>query len=269
MAESTHQVLALALARLLRPLIRVLLRNGMAFHAFADVARKVYVDVAFAEFAPARKKQTVSNVSVLTGLTRKEVKRLREMPPGEDAGGARSHTRALRVISGWLRDPSYQDADGRPAELPLEGPEGSFARLVREHSGDIPTRAMLEALEDGGSVEVRGQRVRLVQSAYIPAGDPVEGLRILGTDGAELIATIAHNLAAASGERRFQRKVSHEGVTPEALAACEGLVRRRGQELLEELDAILAAAPEGESDAETRTVSVGLYFYQSDADAPD
>ena len=60
-------------------LVRTLLRNGMSYGEFDQVARKCFVDVAYRDLAPAGKKQTVSNVAILTGLNRKEVKKLSEL----------------------------------------------------------------------------------------------------------------------------------------------------------------------------------------------
>ena len=74
-----QEILTDTLRKILRTLIRTLLRNGMSYGEFDQVARKCYVDVAYRDFAPAGKKQTVSNVAILTGLNRKEVKKLAEL----------------------------------------------------------------------------------------------------------------------------------------------------------------------------------------------
>ncbi|MBW2237417.1 MAG: hypothetical protein JRG85_18770, partial [Deltaproteobacteria bacterium] len=65
-----------AIRTLLRPLVRILLRNGVPFRAFAEHAKKAYVDVALAELAVEDRKPSLSRASVITGLTRKEVSRL-------------------------------------------------------------------------------------------------------------------------------------------------------------------------------------------------
>ena len=68
-----------SLRKILCALIRTLLRNGMAYGEFDQIARKCFVDVAYQHFSSAEKKQTVSNVAILTGLNRKEVKKLHEL----------------------------------------------------------------------------------------------------------------------------------------------------------------------------------------------
>ena len=65
-----------AARRILHPLVRILLRNGITAPVFQELARKVFVDVARDEFPPEGKSQTLANISVITGLNRKEVARL-------------------------------------------------------------------------------------------------------------------------------------------------------------------------------------------------
>lgn len=257
----SHQILTETVYRIMRPLARILLRNGIAFQTFAEVAKKAFVDIAFEEFGSPGRKQTISRVSALTGLTRKETKRLHELGHLLDEGATWRYNRAIRVLSGWVNDPEFQDEDGRPARLPVEGERGSFHNLVRKYSGDIPTQAMLAVLESGRSVarEADG-RVRLLRAAYLPADDPEEGLRILGTDTAELIATIDHNLRSGPDARWFQRKVSNAGVRPGDLPAFRALAAERAQALLEELDEWLA---EHEVDEEQGCyASLGIYYHQ-------
>ena len=111
--DKLRETLSVAVRRLLRPLVRILLRNGIPFGTFSELAKQVYVDVAYDDFAERGRKQTASRVSALTGLTRKEVKRLRELP-GEEALAAadQRYNRAIRVISGWTNDETFQDEDG-------------------------------------------------------------------------------------------------------------------------------------------------------------
>lgn len=65
------------LARLLRPLVRLCIRSGMTFPALAQLLRELFVNVAEHDFALDGKPQTDSRVSLLTGIHRKEVARLR------------------------------------------------------------------------------------------------------------------------------------------------------------------------------------------------
>ncbi|MGB5180163.1 MAG: DUF6502 family protein [Gammaproteobacteria bacterium] len=265
MSTKQQHALFSAVRLLLRPLVRILIRNGVAHGAFAELTKKVFVDVAFDEFSPDGKKQTVSRVSAQTGLTRKEVKRLHELQQTDDSSSQARYNRAVRVISGWMNDASFLDGTGKPAELPISGEHPSFEELVRQYSGDIPTRAMLSMLVDGGSVKQINGRVRLIRHAYVAGSDPVEKLDILGSDVFELIATIDHNMTADPGDLRFQRKVSYDNIDPDALGKLRKMSARKAQALLEQLNRQYAENEQGDGGGQGKTISLGIYYHEQDS----
>ncbi|HUT39912.1 MAG TPA: DUF6502 family protein [Gammaproteobacteria bacterium] len=266
MADKFDKTLSVAIQKLMQPLVRILLRNGVAYGTLAELVRKAYVDVAFRDFAPRGKKQTVSRVSALTGLTRKEVSRLLETGDADVMLEQARYNRAIRVISGWRNDSHFHDATGKPATLPLEGEKKSFARLVRQYSGDIPTKAMLTMLQEAGSVNVSNQAASLVRNAYVPGRDAADKIEILGVDVCELVSTIDHNLVATPDNLRFQRKVAYDNVDPAAVAKLRKLSFKKAQALLEQLDHQFAAHElEEGSEQQGKYISLGIYFYEQDS----
>jgi hypothetical protein len=248
-----------AVARLLRPLCRLMLRHGMAFGAFMDLAKRTYVDVAMSEFNLPGKKPTISRVAILSGLTRKEVQRLVAEQGGEAAEGGERYNRASRVLTGWIRDPEFCSPRGLPRPLEVDGEKG-FAALVHRHSGDMPVRAVLDELVRVGAVQrLDDGRVELLTRAYVPQASATDKLHILGTDVADLIGTIDHNLAHGDTQPRFQRKVMYHGIPAEKAPAFRSLAAAEAQALLERLDRWLAehdtAAP---GDARMR-VGLGIH----------
>jgi hypothetical protein len=237
MPPDTLKALAKAIQTLLKPLVRILLRNGISYGTFADLAKRVYVDVASREFAISGRKQSVSRVAVLTGLTRKEVQRLREPPGPHERETAERYNRAARVIAGWRREREFLDSEGRPGPLPVSGKTGSFASLVRRFSGDMPLRAVLDELERVGAVrQLDDGRVELVTRAYIPRTSETDKLHILGTDVNYLITTIDHNVRSDRAEPLFQRKVAYDNLPDQALPEFRKLSAQKAQALLEHLD---------------------------------
>src|SRR5918995_7016683 len=97
---SIPQALSAALLRLLRPLVKVLLRNGIPYAAFAETARRAYVEVAEKEFGLPGRKQTASRISTLTGLTRKEVARIQSLEAAAPPEPVERFHRPARVIGG-------------------------------------------------------------------------------------------------------------------------------------------------------------------------
>ena len=141
METKTGKAVSAAVTNILRPLVRLLLRNGIPYGTFSDIAKRVYVEVATEEFCIPGRKQSKSRVSILTGLSRKEVLRVRRLPAPEDLGAGARYNRAARVIAGWVRDRRFRDDAGNPAELAFEGGAASFGKLVKTYSGDaLPGR---------------------------------------------------------------------------------------------------------------------------------
>lgn len=265
MSDKINKSLYSAVLRIMRPLVRIMLRNGVAYGTLAGLVRQVYVDVAYQEFAPVGRKQTVSRVSALTGLTRKEVKRLLDLGAAPETEGQARFSRGVRVVSGWMNDGQFHDSKGKPARLPIEGAEKSFTALVRKYSGDIPMRAMLTMLEEGGSVSVADDTVRLIRHAYVPGRDAIEKIAILGTDVSELIATIDHNLVADPDKLWFQRKVAYDNVAPGSVEELRKISFIKAQALLEILDKEYASHELDEGDKRGKLVSFGIYYHEHDS----
>lgn len=264
-----HNALVASLFRLLRPLVRLLLRYGVPFGVLADVAKQVYVDVAFKEFALSGRKQTVSRVAILTGLSRKEVARLARLELVGDDETLQQYNRAARVISAWVREAAFHDASGQPVALPFEGDELSFGALVRRYSGDMPVRAMLDELLRVRAVELLDDgRIHLLTRSYVPAGDDIDKLGILGTDVADLIATIDRNLHCPPDEAYFQRKVQYDNLPAEVMPELRALSRAHAQDLIEWLDGWMAAhdrdAHPGVQGSGRKRAMLGIYYFEAD-----
>jgi Family of unknown function (DUF6502) len=267
MEKSRHQMLAAAVARLLKPLIRILLRNGVSYGTFADIAKGQFVEVASKEFGIEGRKQSISRVAVITGLTRKEVLRLTRAKQPDDRESADQYNRAARVIGGWRRDEAFLDPRGKPAVLTIAGVGNTFQELVRRYSGDVPYRAILDELVTEGSAErLDGDRVRMIDRAYVPRADESMKLHILGTDTAFLIDTINHNLTPENGSPRFQRKVLYDNLPDETLPELRRLSVKASQSLLEKLDKWLSDhdrdTQPGIQGTGRNTAGVGIYYFE-------
>jgi hypothetical protein len=253
-------------SRLLRPLIRLLLEHGMAFAEFTELARSVYVQVADQDFALPGRKQTDSRVSVITGLTRKEVSRLRGTAAPSDAESGQSYNRAARVVSAWVREYPMEGTASGVTPLPLDGP-ASLADLVRRYSGDMPVRAVVDELMRVGAIRIRDSgEVELQHRHYLPPPGEKRKLVYLGDDVADLISTITHNLAAKKGETLFQRKVYYDNIPDGHMNAVRTIARQRGEALIDTLVHDMGAhdrdvRPKLEGEGRNRAV-VGIYYHE-------
>ncbi len=267
MNDTNQKPLVAAVLRLMRPLARLLLRNGISYSTFSDLAKWVYIDIAAKEFGIAGRKQSTSRVSVITGLSRREVMRVRKLPRPDITASTEKHNRAARVIAAWRRESDFHDSTGKPAPLPLEGQGASFSELVRRFSGNVPPRAILDELIHVGAAERRQDgTIALLTRAYIPRNLDAHKLNILGADVQYLIATIDHNLNPETTEPRFQRKVSFDNLPDEALPEFRKQFYKKSQTLLESADQWLARHdrdinPEIEGSGRNRA-GFGIFFFE-------
>jgi len=263
--DSGRPALAPAVRSVLRPLVRILLRNKVDVWTLVEWVKQIYVDIASTEFPVADRKPTVSRVSLLTGLTRKEVSRLWEADESAGVDSAR-YSRAAQVVTGWIRTRGYQDAAGDPVELPFEGARRSFSELVRRFGTDVTPRALLDELLEAGAVTRRGDRIRLSARGYVPRTDDAEKLGILGEDVADLISSVDHNIVSPPEQAFFQRKVAYDNLVSACLPELRTRAARRGQTLLEALDEFMAANdrdtnPKLAGEGRHRAV-LGIYYYE-------
>jgi hypothetical protein len=241
MKPNNLQALSAALIRMVRPLVRILLRNGVSYGTFSDLTKWLFVDVARQEFGIKGRKQSISRISVITGLTRKEVKRLLELPEPQNRRDEETYNRAARVIAGWRRDRDFQNRQGKPSVLKIRGRGPSFSELVKRFSGDLPVRAVLDELLRVRAVKlIKEDRVRLLTRLYLPGDNEIMKYHILGTDVGYLIATIDHNMQTEYDAPFFQRKVSYNNLPDEAVSKFRNLSAESAQALLEKLDSWLA-----------------------------
>jgi Family of unknown function (DUF6502) len=257
-----------AMARLLRPLVKLLLEKGISYDQAADVLRKTYCDVAFTDaFALPGRKQTDSRVSVLTGLTRKDVARLKEMTL-ESPGLMANHNRATRVVTGWWLDHPMEGTASGAAPLPIDGESNSFAAVVRKYSGDMPVRAVLDELVRTGAVQIRDTSVELVTQLYTPDSNELNKIEYLGADVADLIATISHNLNATPDNALLHQRIFSDNVPQELVSSVHQVIRELAFPILDEAKRRVAAFdrdvhPELQGSGRKR-ISFGVYFAEED-----
>ena len=269
--KGPEKALSAAALRILRALVRILLRYGMSFEGFVELAKRVYVDVASKDFAIPGRKQSISRISTLTGIYRREVSRLLELPGIDDSEITARHNRAARVIGGWLQDPDYTDKKGKARVLEPEGDKPSFNHLVRKYSGDIPVRAILDELQRVGAVKQdRDGQIHLLSRAYVPRHGEADMIAILGTDTTDFISTIDHNLQQADESSRLQLKVVYDNLPEETIKEFQELASERGRDLLEEFNTWLAerdrdSNPDSEGTGRVRA-GLGIYYFEEKID---
>lgn len=262
---STPPSLIQATQRLLRPLARLLMAFGVNYPAFANLAKGVFVDVAARDFPDDGEPITDSQVSILSGVHRREVKRLRvemlqqRMPSGVASMGG-------QIVARWCAEARYLDNQRRPMPLPRLASKGgdiSFERLVESVSKDIRARAVLDEWLRLGVAYLDDQdRVNLVEHAFVPARGLDEKAFFFGKNLSDHMAASAHNLM--EGQPPFlERCVYYDGLSQESAEKLRNLTRELAVSALQEVNRFALELQQqdiGKEGAEQR-MTFGVYFY--------
>jgi Family of unknown function (DUF6502) len=258
-----------AVRLLLRPIVTLLIRSGVSWKGFADVAKTSFVEVATSDFGIRGRPTNAARVAILTGIHRREVTRQREWLAQSAVPEPTYHNTAQRVLSGWHQDADYLDAEGQPRELPVTGPVPSFADLCDRYAGDMPATALLKELRKVGNVvAVPSGLMRAASRVYIPHQlDPEKVLRA-GAVLSDIGRTIVHDLTCAPGDPlRFERRAENDRIEPKHLGAFRAMLEREGQALLERVDDWLTQHEAVDISPETPLLrlGVGMYHIQNPA----
>jgi hypothetical protein len=252
------------LARMLRPLVRLLVRSGVTYPALCELLRELYVNVAEYDFPLTGKRQTDSRVSLLTGVHRKEVSHLR-------GAGAPVHavpaalSRTSRIIAVWLAAPEFTDSAGKPLPLPRQasGAEPSFEKLVASVTRDVRPRAVLDewldrklaAIDDDG-------RVVLVQPGFLPGSGSDQQLYYFGRNLHDHIAAAVANVLGES-PRFFERSVHYDGLSVALALRLEKRARELAMAAIQEANREAHAAVLADEGGAARW-NFGAYIYIED-----
>ena len=262
-----------AAAEILRPVIKRLLAAGVPFGRLEARLRELFVEVAEGELALPGRRQTDSRVSLLTGINRKEVRRIRA---AEHESAPRSFTmnHASALVSRWLADARATDRSGRPLPIPYQAARGpSFMNLAREVTADLAPRVLLDELERSGAVERRGDEIVLKSDAYVPRKDIADKMQILAEDPSELIETILRNAFAESSEPLLQRKVYYDNLGGDAMQRIRAEMRREGERFLRRVNRLLARHDRDRNPkaagGDRHYGGVGVYFFETPAKPED
>ena len=258
-----------AVRRLLRPLVRLLIAKGVGLAALTELLKEAYVDVALNEFPVDGKKQTDSRVSLLTGVHRKDVKRLRERPT-EKMAAPRSIGLGAQIVSRWLGSKTTTDKKGQPLPLPRKAESPgvpSFDSLVSGISKDMRPRALLDEwlrlgvahLDDDG-------RGVLNKFAFVPEKGFEEKAFYFGRNIHDHLAATAHNLLE-EGNPKLERSVHYTGLSDESAAVLAQAAERTGMKALLEMNRLALELSEKDKGraTSTRRINFGLYFFDGAA----
>jgi hypothetical protein len=252
----------------LRPIAKILLRFGIGFREFSEIAKTAFVDVATSEYGLRGRPTNISRVAVMTGLTRKEVRRIREKIEGGNDSVVVKTTPLSEVLHRWHAEPEFLDASGRPAVLPFSGESGSFSSLVKRYGGDVPPGAMRTELRRVAAVEENEDgTLRAISRTLHPKGAHEKLVTTLVHAIYPLVATVAHNVNPEREDESWAQMTTYSrSIRKSDIPRLRRISFDRLTEVAESVDDLFMAYETlHETDVEAgdnNTVAIGVYYFE-------
>ena len=271
MQEKLKQQVLNTFLLVMRPIVRILLRYGIGYREFVEVVKTAFVYVASSDFGLRGRPTNISRVAVMTGLTRKEVKRLRDKLSSGDTIIAVKTTPLADVLHHWHAQAEFTTADGSPARLPFDGDEGSFTSLVRAYGGDVPAGAMRTEMRRVGVIqETDDGYLEVLNRTFKPESDH-EGLIAVLVHGAyALLSNIAHNTDPdRTGGTWANRFAYTQALRKGQTNQLRRITRDRIAEFAESIDDVFMAYEalhEEDESGSNDAVAIGVFYFEEHDD---
>ena len=256
-----------AIRGVLRPLVRFMLAQGLTYTILVDLLKSIYVEVALNEFKLEKKRQTDSRISLLTGVHRKDVKRLSEMIEA-DAPPPENVTLGAQLVAKWVGQAPYVDTQGRPIPLARgakDGGERSFEALVASVSKDIRSRAILDEWMRLGVVHMdNNDCVCLDTEAFVPKQGFEEKAYYFQHNLHDHIAASVHNMLEL-GPPFAERSVYYGTLTKASVAELVSLGEVLGMQALQTVNrrALILEKKDAKNPDANQRINFGIYLYHA------
>ena len=252
----------------LRPIARILLRFGIGFQEFSEISKAAFVDVATSDYGLRGRPTNISRVAVMTGLTRKEVRRIRiKIEDGEQLVTIKT-TPMSDIVHRWHSEVDYLDSSGHPLILPFAGEGATFSSLVRKYGGDIPPGAMRTELKRVGAVEEDNQgNLKVISRSIHPKRRHDKLITAVVHAIYPLISTVAHNVNPDREEDSWaQISVHTQSIRKGDIARLRRISFDRLTAVSESIDDLFMAYEtlhdNDASNNDESTVAIGVFYFE-------
>jgi hypothetical protein len=267
-----REAVVTAIRRVLRPLVRLLVAQGITYPFLIDMLKAIFVETAASEFTLGGKRPTDSRLTLLTGVHRKDIRRLLREPEPEPETPA-GLTLGTQIVARWLGHHAYSDDAGRPRALPRtpsQGGDQSFAALVESVSTNVRPRSVLDELLRLGVVEIdANDYVHLVTSGFVPGKEFDAKAFYFGEAMHDHLASGVHNLEGA-GRPFLERSVYYDELSPAAVEALKAESEKLSMDVLKEINKRGMAFERDDPPAQGQRMRMrlGVYFFSESVQHP-
>ena len=269
MKDTVQEKILATLYLVLRQIAKALLNSGIGYREYAEISKTAFVDIATKNYGLRGRPTNISRVAVMTGLTRKEVRRIRDKANAGEETTIERNTPMSEILHRWFTDKEFVDSSGQPLILDFFGDTNSFSALVRKHGGDIPPGAMRTELKRINAIEDIGNgRLRVLKRNVSGLALPDRLVTGLAKVVYPAVLALAHNTSPNCDDTWVHRTAATRYVRKEDIGRLRRISSDRLSELTESIDDLFVAYetlyekdPAYES---VRAVGIGVFYFEED-----
>ena len=276
MPDNVKTALAVSIQRLLRPLVRIMLREGFTYPHFAAIAQMAFVECAAKDFAAKGARTNVSSLSALTGMPAGDIKSaVTEKERFEASEILEVSNPFARVLHGWHNDRDYVGPYGFPVDLPFVGTPLSFTILTQRHASGVSPEVVLQELRRVGAVTEVGTNIwKPLKQEYIEPNLSPENLGRMASLVESLLSTLENNTRnKQDGTDLFERTMIVDApLTNRQLRELQNYMKVVGGQFLQRVDTFAAVDLQEKMGAradEVAEINAGLQCFLYVESPPD
>lgn len=259
-------LIASAVKRVLKPIVKLMLANNLTYTFAIDVIKGLFVEVADKDFSIPNKQQTDSRISLISGVHRKDVRRLRDHQPDVDEVMPDNVSVGSQLVALWNANPKYLNEIGVPKPLPrfaVDNPDESFEGLVRSLTTDIHPRAVLDEWLRLGIATVDDESfVHLTSDMFVPQEGFEEKAFYFGHNLHDHAQAAVSNVIGQQPSF-FERCVHYDVLSPSSVDVIAEFAKKHSMKVLRGVNKVADVSSLNDKDAKNAKMRMtyGVYFY--------
>lgn len=235
MTNNARELIFNCLKLLLKPVIRFCLKKNLKIQDLVEAIKVAFVEVSADDMEKEGVEINFSRISVMSGMQRREVRRLYTENPK-----IKKDTNLLhRVLNQWGIDPKFCGKNKKARTLELEGMSSEFIELVLSVSKDLNPYTVLFELERIGAIKRDGSKVKMISDVYIPE-NLLDKYELLSTDSDNLISSVNENIFEDLGQKNLHITTFYDNIRADKVEEIKSWFLNKGTQFHEEARNYLA-----------------------------
>jgi hypothetical protein len=215
------------IAEIFRPVARFCIRHSVHLAEIVEVLKKVFVEEARDELQRTGELESISKISLMTGVHRKDVTRIEH----SDLKVPTEKSIIARVMAQWQLDSRFATKSKGPRALECEGKQSEFSELVRSVNGEnLSAYSVLNEMIRIGAVKKDGQHAKLEWRDYVVSEDTAEGFKLLASDISDLSQAVEANMFENLSVKNLHLKTEFDSISPDFLPEIRKWLLEKGSD---------------------------------------